>query len=99
MMGRASPPVARSRTPRWVPWAYMLAQLLTAWALVLDVATFATNDYTAILLQAIGCAFASAVLVALVVRHVPLFHRTFCGGLVLLDVYVVWNAGERLLGW
>jgi len=78
----------------------MAAQLLTAWALLLDVATFATNDYRLILLQAIGCAVIAMLLVALVFHRVPRFHRPVCVVLVFVDLFVIWNAAfERGLAW
>jgi hypothetical protein len=78
----------------------MIAQPLTAWALVLVVTTFATNDYTSILKQAIGCALASLLLVALVFRRVSRFNQVLGTGLGVVDLFVLWHAGfERGLVW
>lgn len=75
------------------------ALLLTIVAVLLDVTTFATNDYTAILWTAIAWAATSALLLALAVRAMPRPGRFALLVLAVVDTFVVWNTGvERLLG-
>ncbi|MCA8953926.1 MAG: hypothetical protein KDE27_30730 [Planctomycetes bacterium] len=87
-----------------IPWhaalLFHLALLSTIAATLLDVTTFATNDYTTILQVAIACALGSMLLLALAARAMPWPGQLAALGLAAVDAFVVWNAGvERLLGW
>jgi len=80
--------------------AYILALLATMYAAVLDLATFATNDYTWILIRSMGCAAAAIVLLLVSWRRMPGPGRGIAASLMLVDLWVLWNAGvERLLQW
>jgi hypothetical protein len=62
---------------------------MTLWAVTLDITTVATNDDTWILIEA---------MTFVAWRRMPTPGRVIAGFLILVDVYLLWNAGvERLL--
>ena len=87
-----------------IPWysalAFHAALLLTIAAVLLHVTTFATNDYTQILMTAVGCAIASMLMLVLAAIRLPRPGRLFALAVGAADAWVIWGAGaERLLGW
>lgn len=79
--------------------AYMGALLMTIWAALLVVTTFATNDYTWILIQAISFAAGAVMLLVWAWTRMPVQGREIAALLILVDGYVMANAAGRLLHW
>ncbi len=94
-----SRPAGRARSRLW--WfASIGAFVLTLWALVLDLTTFAINDYTNILVMAIACACGAMVLIGACWRRMTVVGRGIAGIVLVGDLWVLVDAGgRRLLGW
>ncbi len=83
--------------------AYVGALLLTIYAFAINSITFATNDYTSIVVQAVACAAVAIVLVVVAWRRIPPAGRAIATLLVLANLWTLVDAGGRrlpsLLGW
>lgn len=92
--------VVRRKSSKLAFVAYICALFMTLWAVLLDITTFATNDYTWILIQAMSFAAGAMVLLLIAWRRIPIPGRAIAAVLILVDCWVLWNAGvERLLQW
>ena len=83
--------------------AYVGALLLTVYAFAINSMTFATNDYTIIVFQAVACAAVAILLVVAAWRRIPPAGRAIAAVLVLANLWTLVDAGGRrlpsVLGW
>ena len=81
---------------------YLIALVLTLWALLLNNITLA-GDYTLVLVQAIGSSVVAILLLVLCWTRIPTPGRVVSAVLVLANLWVLVDAGGRrlpaALGW
>jgi hypothetical protein len=88
---------ANANGTKWAFVAYITALSMTLWAVTLDITTVATNDDTWILIEAMTFVAGAMVLLLVAWRRVPTPGRVIAAFLILVDVYLLWNAGVAMI--
>jgi FlaA1/EpsC-like NDP-sugar epimerase len=82
---------------------YLAAFVLTLCGLFLNNVTFATNDSTAIVIQALVASIVASILFLICWRHMPTPGRVVSVALLLANIWTILDAGFRrlptCLGW
>ncbi len=79
---------------------FVVALAFTLLSLFLNLVTFATNDYTPIVMRAIASAALAMLLIGLLWKRMPMPSRVIAGVLLLANAWTILDGGgRRLMGW
>jgi uncharacterized membrane protein YdcZ (DUF606 family) len=78
-------------------FGYLAAFFLTLYGLLLNNVTFATNDYTAIVVQALAASIVASLLFVICWLRMPTSRRVVSVFLLLANAWTIMDAGFRRL--